>query len=101
MGWSLGCKDFLEKGMKPTTVFLPGKSHGLRSLVGYRSWGRKELDTTERPLFTFFPSLPAESQRKPKNTGVGSVSPLQWIFPTQETEPESSALQADSLPTEL
>ena len=29
-------------------------------------------------------SLPAESQEKPKNTGVGSLSLLQWIFPTQE-----------------
>ena len=29
-------------------------------------------------------SLPAESQGKPKNTGMGSVSLLQWIFPTQE-----------------
>ena len=30
-------------------------------------------------------SLPAEPQGKPKNTGVGSLSPLQWIFPTQES----------------
>ena len=30
-------------------------------------------------------SLPAESQGKPKNTGVGSLSLLQWIFPTQES----------------
>ena len=30
-------------------------------------------------------SLPAEPQRKPKNTGVGSLSLLQWIFPTQES----------------
>ena len=29
-------------------------------------------------------SLPAEPQRKPKNTGVGSLSLLQWIFLTQE-----------------
>ena len=29
-------------------------------------------------------SLPAEAQGKPKNTGVGSLSLLQWIFPTQE-----------------
>ena len=29
-------------------------------------------------------SLPAEPQGKPKNTGVGSLSLLQWIFPTQE-----------------
>ena len=29
-------------------VFLPGKSCGQRSLVGYSSWGRKELGTTEQ-----------------------------------------------------
>ena len=28
-------------------VFLSGKSHGQGSLVGYSSWGRKELDMTE------------------------------------------------------
>ena len=28
--------------------FLPGKSHGHRSLVGYSPKGRKELDTTEQ-----------------------------------------------------
>ena len=27
--------------------FLPGKSHGQRSLVGYSLWGLKESDTTE------------------------------------------------------
>ena len=30
-------------------------------------------------------SLPAESQGKPKNTGVGSLFLLQWIFPTQDS----------------
>ena len=30
-------------------------------------------------------SLPAEPQGKPKNTGVGSISLLQGIFPTQES----------------
>ena len=29
-------------------VFLPGESHGQRSLVGYSPGGRKESDTTER-----------------------------------------------------
>ena len=29
-------------------------------------------------------SLPAEPEGKPKNTGVGSLSLLQGIFPTQE-----------------
>ena len=39
----------------PTPVFLPGKSHGQRSLVGYSPWGCKELDTTERLHFHLFP----------------------------------------------
>ena len=33
--------------MQPAPVFLPGKFHGQRSLVGYSSCGCKELDTTE------------------------------------------------------
>ena len=37
---------------QPTLVFLPGKSHGWRSLVGYSPQGRKESDTTERLQFT-------------------------------------------------
>ena len=32
---------------RPTPVFLPGKSHGHRILVGYSLWGHKESDTTE------------------------------------------------------
>ena len=36
---------------QPTPVFLPGESHGRRSLVGYSSRGRKESDTTERLHF--------------------------------------------------
>ena len=30
-----------------TPVFLPGKSHGQKSLVGYSPWGHKELDMTD------------------------------------------------------
>ena len=33
--------------MHPTPVFLPGKSHGLRSLADCSPWGRKELDRTD------------------------------------------------------
>ena len=36
-----------------TPAFLPGKSHGRRSLIGYSSWGHKESDTTERIHFHF------------------------------------------------
>ena len=35
-------------GNPPTPVFLPGESHGGRSLVGYSPQGHKESDTTER-----------------------------------------------------
>ena len=31
-----------------TLVFLPGKSYGERSLVGYSPWGHKESDMTEQ-----------------------------------------------------
>ena len=33
---------------QPTPVFLPERSHGQRSLVGYSPWGHKELDMTEQ-----------------------------------------------------
>ena len=39
---SLAWEDPLEEGMQPTPIFLPGESHGQRSLVGYSPWGRKE-----------------------------------------------------------
>jgi len=45
-----------RRAQQPTPVFLPGESHGQRSLAGYSSWGRKKLDMTERltlSLFTF------------------------------------------------
>ena len=32
---SLGREDPLEKEMQPTSILLPGKPHGWRSLVGY------------------------------------------------------------------
>ena len=32
---------------QPTPVFLPGESHGQRSLVGYSPWGHKESVMTE------------------------------------------------------
>ena len=40
------------EGWQPTPVLLPGKFHGLRSLVGYSPWGHKELDMTEWLHFT-------------------------------------------------
>ena len=45
---SLGLEDPLEeRKCQPTPLFLPGESHGQRSLMGYSPWGREESDTTE------------------------------------------------------
>ena len=33
---------------QPAPVFLPGKSHGQRSLAGYSPWGHKESDMIKR-----------------------------------------------------
>ena len=40
LGWEY------SPGMATTPVFLPGESHGQRSLAGYSPWGRKESDMT-------------------------------------------------------
>ena len=36
-----------KRNWQSTPVFLPGESHGWRSLAGYSPQGRKESDTTE------------------------------------------------------
>ena len=71
-------------------VLLPGKSHGQRSLVGYRPQGCKELDTTERLYLlthskrktftlrergaTSFP-LPATDASALRDTGIQGLDP--------------------------
>ena len=35
---------------EPTPAFLPGESHGQRSLAGYGTQGHKDLDVTDGPL---------------------------------------------------
>ena len=43
LGWEVP----LEEAWQPTPVFLPGESHGQRSLAGYRPQGHKEMDMIE------------------------------------------------------
>ena len=45
--WFSHLSTYFTSGWQPTPVFLPGESHGQRSLVGYSPWTRKELDMTE------------------------------------------------------
>ena len=37
-----------RRNWQPTSVFLPGVSHGQRSLAGYSPWGHKESYMTDR-----------------------------------------------------
>ena len=45
---SPGREDPWRRKCQPTPVFLPGESHGQRSLAGYSPWGSKESDMTEQ-----------------------------------------------------
>ena len=56
---------YIYRQWHPTPVLLPGKSHGRRSLVGCRPWGRWELDTTERLHFHFSLSRIGEGNGNP------------------------------------
>ena len=49
----------------PTPVLLPGKSHGLKSLVGCSPWGREESDMTEKLHFHFYCSCVGEGNGNP------------------------------------
>ena len=42
-----GSGRFWRRAWQPTPVFLPGKSHGQRSLVGYGPWSSKESETIQ------------------------------------------------------
>ena len=50
---------FWRKKWQPTPGFLPGKSHGQRSLVGYSLWGRKRVghDSPTKQQVSFYSTL--------------------------------------------
>ena len=49
---------------QPTAVFLPGVSHGQRSLASYSQWDHKESDMTERLTHSLYlGNLSSESFR--------------------------------------
>ena len=50
---------------QPTPIFLPGESHGRRSLVGCSPWGLEESDLTEQLDFHFSLSCIGEGNGNP------------------------------------
>ena len=61
--WSLSWENPWRRKWQPTPLFLPGKSHGWRSLAGYSPWGSKESDTTERLHFHFLSFMSVSNLR--------------------------------------
>ena len=74
---------------QPTPVFLPGESQGWRSLVDCYLGGRgvgndwSDLATAAAAAAALYSPWNSPGQ----NTGVGSLSLLQGVFPTQESNP--------------
>ena len=68
--------------MATTTVFLHGKFHGWRSLVGYSPWGRKESDTM---ITVSWPSTQAKFQ---EHLSLYIILKITWnIFEEENKKP--------------
>ena len=48
---------------QPSPIFLPGKSHGQRSLAVYSPWGLKESDTKRLSMYWLLVSLQSDWKR--------------------------------------
>ena len=81
--WKIPCR----RAWQPTPRFLPGESHGQRSLAGYRPWGCKESDTTEGITLT-------------QKAGKGRGSPLgRGPRRMREEKPSGRRRDQDGMPT--
>ena len=58
-----------RRAWQPTPVFLPGESHGQRSLMGYSPQGHKELNMTEVTQHTCI-----KCQTKPEFLNLGNIN---------------------------
>ena len=73
---SLGREDPWRRERQLTPEFLPGESHGQRSLASYSPWGGKESDMTERlSLLLGFCRLPLSSPLQ--------LTSFHWCLPDQ------------------
>ena len=73
-----------RRAPQPTPVFLPGKSHGQRSLAGCSTWGHKRV----RHDWVTKCSAPTEGSRRdwgPKAPPwVSCESPATFLFPSED-----------------
>ena len=78
---SLGREDPLEEGMATTPIFLPGESHGQRSVVGYSPWGRTESDTRLKWLsFSLITRIKWDHPWEALSKAMRDASPDWWTL---------------------
>ena len=87
-----------RRAWQPTPVFLPGKFHGQRSLVGYSPWGRKESDTPGR-LHTahIIETIRDETHREKDGKGISVVAHWFRILPASAGDTGSVPLPKGQL----
>ena len=88
-----------RRASQPTPVFLPGESHWQKSLVGYSSWGRKELNTTEWLTHTHKDSEPSKLALVVKNLPANAEDIWDWVQSLGWEDPleEGGATQSSML----
>ena len=88
-------KDPWRREWLPTPVFLPGKSHGHRSLPGYSSWAHKGLDTTKQLILSL--SVTIGNRRGRKKAAGCHDSKWQHCDLFHEVQPQFPFLKQKSL----
>ena len=74
----------MSNSLQPHGLYSPGQNTGVgKPFPSPGDLPNPRVEPRSPTLQADF--LPAEAQGKPKNTGVGSLSLLQWIFPTEES----------------
>ena len=79
---------------KPTPVFLPGKFHGQRSLVGYSPWDHRESDTTKH-VHT------ENTQKETRNEKKQNAHSLKTLYPKEVVQFSCSVVSDSLQPHEL
>ena len=77
-----------RKERHPTPVFLLGKFHGQRSLVGYSPWDHEESDTTKHTQHTHIPFQPTGGYSCPKscNTTIHDNSIIAYFLKSKAVQ---------------
>ena len=83
--------------MARTQVFLPGESHGMRSLDGYSPWSCKESDMTESLTLSFSWWFSGKKKNLPAMQET-RVQSLGWEDPLEKEMATHSSILACEIP---